>query len=442
MNIYTETYENLKKYYDEVLNKDRNTYKNSNDEPTPMGCVEEILSHVPSEFWARTDTCIMDPCCGNGNWHLAAWDLMRRHQPHATSADICKQFAFNDTSDIRLQNVRSVFGDDRSALRITKADFLSGGGGNGREVAKYDMIFANPPYARFMEDGSRASKNHTMTRDFLRVSLQQLKDGGYLIFLIPDNWMSLADRNDVPELLLGYKLIHLNIHGAKKWFPKIGSSFTWFIVQKEKPTEHETFTVEHLRFPVETVRHQVRDYVPLIYSEIVRSILNKTIDNNDYTSSRFQVETSSDLHKYTKRDLISTEPSAEHPYRLIHTPKQTVYSKRAHKYQDGWKVFLSTTDTYKAFVDDCGMTQSIAFILCASRDEADRIAAYLNHDLYVFLNNICRWGNFNNIRILQRFPKPNNLVESPYDTFKLTKEECDFIAHVFDVMRWKRVPTL
>jgi SAM-dependent methyltransferase len=427
MSIFTHTYDVLRTHYDEVLNKDKGTYKNSNDEPTPMGCIEEILAHIPADFWARTDTRIMDPCCGNGNWHLAAWNMMSRHQPQSTPAQMCAQYEFNDINEARLKNVRTVFGAD---ARVTTADFLA-----AVTTPRFDMVFANPPYAKFMEDGARASKNHTMTRDFLRASLQHLKPDGYLVFLIPDNWMSLADRNDVPALLTRYKFIHLNIHGAKKWFPKVGSSFTWFILQKTDAGATDAFVVEHPRFPPERVNAQVRDYVPLVYNETIRSILNKTIDG---AHARFGVETSSDLHKYTKRALISATPAADHPYRLIHTPKQTVYSTRPHKFQEGWKAFLSTTDTYRAFADECGMTQSIAFVRCASREAAVRVAAYLNHDLYVFLNNICRWGNFNSIRILQRFPKPDDMTATPYDAFALTKEERDYIGRAFDIMRWKR----
>jgi hypothetical protein len=48
------------------------------------------------------------------------------------------------------------------------------------------------------------------------------------------------------------------------------------------------------------------------------------------------------------------------------------------------------------------------------------------HPLYVFINNICRWGNFNNVRILQRFPVPvddNNI----YKCFDISQEEQDMI---------------
>ena len=67
----------------------------------------------------------------------------------------------------------------------------------------------------------------------------------------------------------------------------------------------------------------------------VQKILEKTVDNDKL--EKYKVETSSDLHKYTKRDLISTEQSDEYKYKLIHTPKQTVYAKRPHKFQEGYK---------------------------------------------------------------------------------------------------------
>ena len=48
------------------------------------------------------------------------------------------------------------------------------------------------------------------------------------------------------------------------------------------------------------------------------------------------------------------------------------------------------------------------------------------HPMYRFINNICRYGNFNNIRILQNFPKCMN-YKKVYETFDITKEEQEFI---------------
>ena len=60
----------------------------------------------------------------------------------------------------------------------------------------------------------------------------------------------------------------------------------------------------------------------------------------------------------------------EFHYKLIHTPSQTVYANRPHVFQDGYKVFISTTSYYSTFVDNCGMTQSIVFIRCNDKEEA------------------------------------------------------------------------
>ena len=140
------------------------------------------------------------------------------------------------------------------------------------------------------------------------------------------------------------------------------------------------------------------------------------------------------MHKYTKRQHISKTKDEEFKYKLIHTPNQTVYSNIEHKWQKGYKVFISTTSYYSTFIDKCGMTQSIAFIRkhndkVIKKRQAKKIKKVLDHNLYKFLNNICRWGNFNNIRILQSFPyceDPDNV----YTKFNITEEEIKFIEEV------------
>jgi hypothetical protein len=157
--------------------------------------------------------------------------------------------------------------------------------------------------------------------------------------------------------------------------------------------------------------------------------LAKTIDNT--ALKKFDVKTSSDLHKYTKAEFINDEKNDKYPYKLIHTPSQIVYASRPHKFQEGYKVFISTTDKYSVFIDNCGMTQSIVFILCSNEEEAKKYLEILQHPLYVFINNICRWGNFNNIRILQSFPLPEieytGKKEEIYNYFNITEEEINYI---------------
>jgi SAM-dependent methyltransferase/CRISPR/Cas system CMR-associated protein Cmr5 small subunit len=419
MNIYENSYPELKKHYDEVLNLDKTTYKNSNDEPTPMGCVEEMLSKIPESFWMNDKIKILDPCSGNGNFHLYSWKKL--NERFSSEQIVKNNLFFNDINLDRIKNVFSIYGEQSN---ITQVDFLK-----YEEQTKYDLIYANPPFAKFTDENKRSSKNHTLVRDFLSKALNLLKEGGYLIFIMPNNWMSLADRNVVIKEITQKQIVYLNVHGAKRWFPKIGSSFTWIVLQNSQTTNpYPVDSFYKKQIFSSNVSSSKRNFIPLVWTKEVESIFKKTIEADN---KKFNIETTSDLHKYTKRDLISSERTEQHTHRLIHTPSQTVWSSRPHKFQDGYKVFISTTNKYSTFVDNCGMTQSIAFIRCDTEIEARRYKKILDHDLYKFINNLCRWGNFNNIRILQKFPFPKD-IDKIYESFDISQSEIRFIEKLLN----------
>jgi len=423
ISIETSTFDEIKKYYDENLNIDKSTYKSSNDEPTPIDCISEMISKIPIDLWKKKDLSILDPCCGNGNFSIPILFELLKHHDKQTIVE--QMLEFNDINEDRLENVRKVFCNDKYNLQITNHDFIT-----FNNLKYYDLVVANPPYAKLLENGKRASKNHNLIKDFIEKALSQLKPNGYLLFITPDNWMSFADRNLLIEIITGLQIIHLDIHTAKKYFKKIGSSFTWYIIQN--CAFYKNINVSGIwkkKEYISSVVSKERKYIPLLYNQIVQNILSKTIDNKNL--KKFEIKTSSDLHKYTKAEFIRDEKDNIYKYKLIHTPSQTVYSSRPHKFQEGYKVFISTTDKYKLFIDECGMTQSIVFILCCNEEQAKKYLHILQHPLYVFINNICRWGNFNNIRILQSFPIPDieysGNHQEIYNYFNITEDEINFI---------------
>lgn len=421
--IDNSSFDVIKQYYDEILNTDKSTYKSTNDEPTPIDCITEMITKIPNELWKNKDLSILDPCCGNGNFSIPIiFELLKYHDKKTILEKILE---FNDINESRLENVRTVFCSEKYNLQITNHDFIT-----FNTTKKYDLIVANPPYAKLLENGKRASKNHNLIKNFIEKALSQLKPNGYLLFITPDNWMSYADRNVLIQIITTLQIIHLDIHNAKKYFKKIGLSFTWYIIQN--CPFYKNINVSGIwkkKKYVSSVKSTKRKYIPLLYNQIVQNILSKTIDN--ISLPKFDIKTSSDLHKYTKAKFISTEKTEEFKYKLIHTPSQTVYSSRPHKFQEGYKIFISTTDKYRVFIDKCGMTQSIVFIICSNEEQAKKYLQILQHPLYVFINNICRWGNFNNIRILQSFPIPNieysGNYEELYNYFNITKQEIEYI---------------
>ena len=413
--ITKNNYITIKHYYDDILNKNKDLVVTTNDEPTPIDCVEEMISKIPESFWKNKNIKILDPCCGSGNFPFVIYYKLIKY--HDREHILTKMLYFNDLNIKRINVMQEIFDYD---LNIYTEDFL--------EISmtdKFDLIVANPPYAKLLPSGKRASKNHNLIGLFIKKSLELLNPQGLLLYITPDNWMSYADRNTLIGHLTKLQVIYLNIHIAKKYFKKIGSSFVWYLI--ENTPYYKPITIEGIwkkKIYKDNVQSEERKYIPLYYNKIIQSILQKTID--DTSIQRFDVKTSSDLHKYTKKKFISTIQDITYKYKLIHTPNQTVWSSRPHKYQDGFKVFISTTSYYGTFVDNCGMTQSIAFIMCKDETEAKNISIVLNHPMYKFINNICRYGNFNNIRILQNFPYCDN-YEDVYKKFNITHDEIKFI---------------
>ena len=419
LNIF-DNYEDKKNYYNNNLNIDKNLIKNSNDEPTPIDCVEEMVNKLPESLFENQNNKFLDPCCGCGNFFLVIFERLKKH--HNERHILENMLYFNDTNIDRMNIVKKMFCNDKYDLNITTEDFLI-----YNSIDKFDLIVANPPYAYIMEDGKRGSKNHNMIGKFIKKSFELLKVNGHLLYITPDNWMSCADRNTLIKEITSKQIVYLNIHTAKKYFKKIGSSFTWYII--ENTPYYKDIVVEGIfkKYKYkDNLESKIRNFIPLFYNRIVQSIVSKTLDRKDLV--KFNIETSSDLHKYTKKALLSKEQDDKFNFKVHHTPSQTVWSSRPHKFQEGYKVFIGTTSNYNVFVDgpSCGMTQSIAFIRCLSEEEANNIKKILNHPLYRFLNNICRYGNFNNVRILQMFPLCDK-YEKVNELFGIDKEEENLI---------------
>ncbi len=397
-NLFGKNFIEIRKYFD-LLNEDKSHYANSNDICTPLPLVKEMVDKVPKEFWKQKDIKILDCCCGNGNFHAYI----------GTKTPLSNLY-FNEISEKRIENVYKYFGRN---INLTKRDFLQ-----FEEEECYDMIVANPPYALFTEDGTRVAKNHNTSRPFIEKAIKCVKKDGYILFIVPDNWMSFSDKNILPSLLSQYQFKYISIHTPKKYFPTVGSTFTYFLVQKKE--NEESFKVANgykIRDEQEVKLNKGVDFIPLYCSQTVLSILDKTINSN--VIEKYKIETSSDLHKHNKGKYFSDNQDEEHIYKVWHTPRQCYYSSIPHKYQDGYKVFISLTTQFETFVDNCGMTQSIAFIRCSSKEEAKKISADLNNPLYLFINNITRYGNFGNTRVLERLPILSQV--------ELTDEEWDII---------------
>ena len=154
-NITNTQFDAMKSYINNVLNPDKSTYQTTNDETTPIGCVQEMLSRVPKSFWKRKSLRIIDPCCGNGNFNFIAHSLIKENTDRTDKDIIENSLFFNDLNLDRIENVKILFNGKEFNLNITTDDFLE-----YPEDELYDMHVVNPPYAKFLKSGKRAAGNH------------------------------------------------------------------------------------------------------------------------------------------------------------------------------------------------------------------------------------------------------------------------------------------
>lgn len=378
---------------DNILNLKMQESEHTNDVPTPMTCVDEMLSAIPPKAWKSANR-ILDPCCGHGNFLLGAYKQIMLHNSSKSHQEVMRKLYFQDINQDRLETLQHVF--KSSNLHVKNIDFLLDG---IEKEDGYDIILANPPYAG-------PSKNRGLSNKFIEKAFTILNPGGYMAILAPNSWMSCSNVNSsLVKTLLRHRMVHINIHLSKKFFPKVGVMFTWFVLQKVLCKPSSKTVVEGIwnnqnyksdvYFFNSICAHE--GFVPLFCTQTCLDWLKCVLVNE-----RSNIMTSNDLHYHNHKEDFSITQTLRFKYKIIHTPRQIVYSNRPHKHQYMYNVFLPLTATYDPFIDRCGMTQGIAYIPCKTKKEAKRMLEKVSSSAFRLIVSICRWGNFNSVYIMRK----------------------------------------
>jgi hypothetical protein len=188
--------------------------------------------------------------------------------------------------------------------------------------------------------------------------------------------------------------------------------FTWFVLHKVPSAPHRYTRVEGIWNGVQyadnicfhrSVCHR-EGFIPLFCTRNTLQLFEKTLMRSKPDDSEWEVMTSNELHHHNHKRLLNAAHSstASFPFRIVHTARQTLYSKVPHTFQNHYNVFLPLTSKYIPFIDRCGMTQGIAFIPCSTMQEAQTVLSICSSEVYSFLIEITRWGNFNSVYLMQK----------------------------------------
>ncbi|WP_406617804.1 Eco57I restriction-modification methylase domain-containing protein [Mycoplasmopsis lipophila] len=385
------------------LNNDL-THKNSkDDECTPMKCVEQMIDYIPEEFWNKNNLKILDPCSGNGNFGA-----------YCSFKTDLKNIWFNELNTIRYENCKKIL----NPTHINNEDFFNMTGDFNN--TKFDLIMANPPYS------GGGNKNKSLSNKFIEKSIDLLNDQGYLCFITPNNWMSYNNNNTTLKKLLYNGSFLVIDNNAKKFFPKIGSSFSIFVWQK---TKEKIETIVKNKYCIEDTQkvfiEKDTPFIPLYISNETLSISKKMVNiklKNNLIKYRC------DLHNFTKSKYLSDKQDEKFKFLTIHTARKNRYSTFKQDIYEKNKIIIPLSTYFLPYlVKKSNVTQSVAYICIDDNQKQNKLLKKLREAKYKVLIHLTRYGNFNNLKILK------NMV---LNDIKLNEKEKETINKIANTIKY------
>ena len=342
-----------------------------------------MLDYVPSELWSRKELTILDPCAGNGNFGAYA----------ATKTSLDNIY-FNELNYIRFSNAKAIF----DPKHIANCDAFNL---NQEFSIKYDLIMANPPYS------GGGNKNQSLSNQFIELSIDLLKDKGYLCFITPNNWMTYNNNNSTLKKLLNLGSFVVIDNDAKKYFSGVGSSFTIIVWQKNvinnKTYVKNNFLLKDEQFDV--IIPNTLKYVPLYISQTVLNVVEKlTMSKENGFNYRC------DLHNFTKRDLLSDTQDDVFKYPTIHTARKTRFATIKQDIFDKYLIIIPLSTYFVPYIVTCfNTTQSVGYFAFDKKKDAEEFSKLITRDPFKVIIHLTRYGNFNNIMVLKHLDFNNTL---------------------------------
>lgn len=373
-NLTDAPYGKIAAYFDK-LNEDRSHMQSRDDTCTPMDCVKTMLDYVPSELWLRPSVKVLDPCCGNGNFGA-----------YCQFKTPLENIWFNETNPLRIANCKKIL----NPTHINNEDAFDM---HGDFDSTWDLIMANPPYS------GGGNKNRSLSNRFIELAISLLNDRGYLCFITPNNWMTYNNDNTTLKLLLTKGSFVVIDNSAKKFFHKIGSSFTIFVWQKGVFDNRTKIINSYLIKDVQENVSIPRDlkFLPLYISQQVLDITRKCIQpENNLFNYRC------DLHNFTQKALLRDKKTNKFKYKTIHTPKITRYSCNKQDIYDKWIIIVPLSTYYKPYVmHRVNTTQSVGYFAFDTKEQAEDYMKIITSACFKVIIHLTRYGNFNNIMVLK-----------------------------------------
>lgn len=177
---------------------------------TPDEIADQFFIDLPSD---RTNLIFCDPCCGTGNFLLAA---IRNGLSPQNVFGIDTDLAAVEIAQLRLSNFSAFVPSN-----VTHGDFLQCGPTIENQPPNFDVIMTNPPWGKKLPKEKREALGRALGAGrsidtcslFFLAALKQLAPGGTCGFLLPDSFFNVAAFETIRRRVLGLEVVSISDFG-------------------------------------------------------------------------------------------------------------------------------------------------------------------------------------------------------------------------------------
>jgi K+/H+ antiporter YhaU regulatory subunit KhtT len=426
--------------------------KNYGEVFTPMPLINEMLDKLPEDVWSNKNMKWLDPASGMGNFPIAVYmRLMDGLKNEIVDEKLRKKHIIENMlymCELNKKNVlvcKEIFDiNNEYKLNIYNGDTLLFEPLNYFNIKKFDIIIGNPPYQEKDKSG-----DNKLYLEFTSKCLKILKKNRYLLFITPRTileYLLLVGKNRTYIDYL-YQINYLSIETSNRYFPNIGSTFVYFLLEKTEC--YKNTTIEYINSTnkeIEKIDKLLEKgfRIPRSLTATDLEILSKITSNTiNYKLNDFIFDNKSQRirKEHLNKNVITIRPTDTHNIKIIDTinkehkfPGKYYYYNKKDSVYDKDKLVLSKKGYLMPYVDrtkDYTYSDNFKYII---DDNMDTIKMLLESPIIKYLLYQYSKNGFDSIDIIKNLTKKNldnvNSENDLYIIYNITDNEIEHIQNI------------
>ena len=297
---------------------------------------------------------------------------------------------------------------------------------------KFDVVVGNPPY----QDSTNDSSYTNLWSKIYKNSFQLLTVAGQMAMITPRTWATPkqegreSQTTEVQNLIANHA-IYINIDECARHFPKVGSTFTYYIISK-KSTKGQSVRIRTLTSDL------VIDNLPTIInclpkniSEYSVEIFRKILSVPMFKKEKGTTPSGNMIHDRNRTDINKEQ----YQYRVQYSAGTVKWSDTLNKLQYNKKVLFPNQTTRNYPIYDTGTSSPPnrgAVFLVNSDEEGYNFVNFVKSKIMQFIIGEQRFHHgVLNTNVISNIPKVDLTRtwtdEELYAHFNLTAEEIAYI---------------